>query len=60
MYDAAPGGAAKARDAIVELLKSLVAKGRMTDAEVGDAEKRLKTVDTIAALARCDVVGFCL
>ncbi|MEO8559326.1 MAG: 3-hydroxyacyl-CoA dehydrogenase [Rhodospirillales bacterium] len=56
MFDAAPGGAAKARGAIVELLKSLVAKGRMSEAEVAAAEQRLKAVDNIADLAPCDVV----
>ncbi len=56
MYDAAPGGADKARTAILDQLRSLVVKGRMTDAEVTAAGERLKAVDTIAALAPCDVV----
>ncbi len=56
MFDAAPGGAEKARGAIVEQLKSLVAKGRMTQEDCDAAGGRMKAVDTIAALASCDVV----
>ena len=56
MFDAAPGGAEKARTAIVDQLKSLVAKGRMSESDVAAAEQRLKAVDSIAGLAECNVV----
>jgi 3-hydroxybutyryl-CoA dehydrogenase len=56
MFDAAPGGAEKARVAIVEQFKSLVAKGRMTEADASSASQRMKAVDTIVELAKCDVV----
>ena len=56
MFDAAPGGAEKARSAIVEQLKSLVTKGRMTQDDCDAADKRMRAVGSIADLARCDVV----
>ena len=37
MFDAAAGGAAKAKAAILDTLKGLVTKGRLTDADVANA-----------------------
>jgi 3-hydroxybutyryl-CoA dehydrogenase len=56
MFDAAAGGAEKARAAIVEQLQSLVAKGRMSEADANAASGRMKAVDSIAGLGGCDVV----
>src|SRR5688572_27654613 len=55
MFDAAPGGSAKARAAIVETLQGLVAKGRMSEADVKSASENLVAVDDLAALAPCHV-----
>jgi 3-hydroxybutyryl-CoA dehydrogenase len=55
MFDAAPGGAAKARAAIVETLQGLVAKGRMSEADVNAAAANLVAIDDLAALAPCHV-----
>ena len=41
MFDAAAGGAAKAKAAILETLKGLVAKGRLTDADVAKTDANL-------------------
>ncbi|MFO1081764.1 MAG: 3-hydroxyacyl-CoA dehydrogenase [Reyranellaceae bacterium] len=56
MYDAAAGGAAKARAAIVETLKGLVAKGRLAEAECAKAEANLAVAETLADLKDCHVV----
>jgi len=56
MHDAMPGNAEKSRTMIVEQLQSLQAKGRMSEADVKAASDRLKVVDSMAALAPCDVV----
>ncbi len=56
MHDAMPGNAEKSRTMIVEQLQSLQAKGRMSAADVKVASDRLKVVDSMAALAPCDVV----
>ena len=55
MHDAMPGNAEKSRTMIVDQLKSLQAKGRMSEADVAAASGRLKVVEDMAALAPCDV-----
>ena len=56
MFDAAPGGAAKAKAAILETLKGLVAKGRLTDADVARTDANLGIADKIEDLKPCHVV----
>src|SRR4029079_19451308 len=56
MFDAAAGGAAKAKAAILETLKGLVAKGRLTDADLAGTEANLAVAGTLADLAACHVV----
>jgi len=56
MFDAAPGGAAKAKAGIVDTLKGLVAKGRLTEADVAKAEANLGVADKIEDLKGCHVV----
>src|SRR5262245_46221126 len=56
MFDAAPGNAAKARDAILDTLTGLVAKGRMNDAELASAKTNLVAVDGLQELAGCQIV----
>ena len=56
MFDAAPGGAAKAKAAILETLKGLVAKGRLTDADLARTEANLGVADKIEDLKPCHVV----
>ena len=56
MFDAAPGGAAKAKAGIVETLKGLAAKGRLTDADVAKAEANLGIAEKIEDLKVCHVV----
>jgi 3-hydroxybutyryl-CoA dehydrogenase len=56
LFDAAPGGAAKAKAAIVETLKGLAAKGRLTEADVGKAEGNLGVAEKIEDLKVCHVV----
>ena len=56
MYDAAPGGAAKAKAAILETLKGLVAKGRLTDADLATVDTNLGVADKVEDLKGCHVV----
>ena len=56
MFDAAPGGAAKAKAAILETLKGLVAKGRLEECERDAAVSRLTATDHLGRLADCDLV----
>ena len=56
LYDAAAGGAAKAKAAILDTLKGLVAKGRLTDADVAKTEANLAVAETLADLKGCQVV----
>ncbi len=56
LFDAAAGGAAKAKTAIVETLKGLVAKGRLTDDDLAKAGANLLVADTLADLKGCHVV----
>src|SRR5215212_1667368 len=56
LYDAAAGGAAKAKAGILETLKGLVAKGRLTDADVSKTEANLAVADKLDDLKACHVV----
>jgi len=56
MFDAAAGGAAKAKAAILETLKGLVAKGRLTDADVAKTDTNLGVADKLEDLKGCNVV----
>src|SRR5215475_9629730 len=56
MFDAAQGGAAKARAGILDTLKGLVAKGRLTDADVTKTESNLLVAGTLDDLKACQVV----
>ena len=56
LFDAAPGGAAKAKAAILEVLKGLVAKGRLTDADLARTEGNLAVAEKIEDLKPCHVV----
>jgi 3-hydroxybutyryl-CoA dehydrogenase len=56
MYDAAPGGAAKAKAGILEVLTGLVAKGRLTDADLAKTEANLGVADTLDGLKGCHIV----
>jgi 3-hydroxybutyryl-CoA dehydrogenase len=56
MFDAAPGGAAKAKAAILDTLKGLVAKGRLTDADLAKTDANLQVTDTLDGLKGCQVV----
>jgi 3-hydroxybutyryl-CoA dehydrogenase len=56
MFDAAQGGAAKAKAGILETLKGLVAKGRLTDADVAKVDANLGVADRLDDLKGCQVV----
>ena len=56
MFDAAPGGAAKAKAAILETLKGLVAKGRLTEADLAKADANLGVAEAMADLKPCHIV----
>jgi len=56
MFDAAPGGAAKAKAAILETLKGLVAKGRLTDADLTKVDANLGIAESMADLKPCHIV----
>src|SRR5881394_2080299 len=56
MFDAAAGGAANARAGILDTLKGLVTKGRLTDADLARAEANLAVADTLEGLKGCHVV----
>src|ERR1700744_3618040 len=56
MFDAAPGGAAKAKAAILDTLKGLVAKQRLTDAAVAKTEANLGIADKLEDLKGCHVI----
>ena len=56
MYDAAEGGAAKARAAIVDQLKGMVAKQRLSQEDCERAERSLEIAEGLQALAPCHVV----
>src|SRR4029079_4449822 len=56
LFDAAAGGAAKAKAGILETLKGLVAKGRLTDADVARTEANLLVAGALGDLKACHVV----
>jgi 3-hydroxybutyryl-CoA dehydrogenase len=56
LFDAAEGGAAKAKAAILETLKGLVTKGRLTDADVAAVDGKLAVAATLSDLKDCHVV----
>jgi 3-hydroxybutyryl-CoA dehydrogenase len=56
MYDAAEGGAAKARDAIIKQLNDLVAKQRLSLEDCDKAGRNLEIAEGLQALAPCHVV----
>jgi 3-hydroxybutyryl-CoA dehydrogenase len=56
LFDAQAGGAAKAKAAILETLKGLVAKGRLTDADLARTDANLAVADTLEGLKPCHVV----
>jgi 3-hydroxybutyryl-CoA dehydrogenase len=56
LFDAAAGGAAKAKAGILETLKGLVVKGRLTDTDVAKAEANLGVADTLDGLKGCHVI----
>lgn len=56
MYDAAPGAAAKARDAVLAQLDQMVAKNRIEPVAADAAKQRLTVVDDMKAFAPADLV----
>src|SRR5215212_7003290 len=56
MFDAAAGGAAKAKAAILETLKGLVVKGRLTDADLAKTDANLAVADKLDDLKACHVI----
>lgn len=56
LHDAKPGAAQAARESVAKTLEALVAKGRLETAAAAATRARLQTVDSLDALARCDVV----
>ena len=56
MFDAAAGGAAKAKAAILDTLKGLVTKGRLTDADVAKTDANLGVAESLSDLKGCHVV----
>jgi len=56
VFDAQPGAAAKAKDAIAKALAGQVQKGRMAQGDADAALARIAIVDSLDALAGCHVV----
>jgi 3-hydroxybutyryl-CoA dehydrogenase len=56
LYDAAPGAAAKAKDAILAQLDQMATKGRLDPAAAEAAKQRLSVVDNLNAFAPADLV----
>ncbi len=56
VFDAQPGAAAKAKDAIAKSLAAIAQKGRITQADADAALARIEIVDALAALKPCHVV----
>ena len=56
VFDAQPGAAAKAKDAIAKSLAGIVQKGRITQADADATLARIEVVDALAALKPCHVV----
>jgi 3-hydroxybutyryl-CoA dehydrogenase len=56
VFDAQPGAAAKAKEAIGKSLATLAQKGRITQQDADAALARIEIVDALAALKPCHVV----
>src|SRR3982075_2117136 len=56
VYDAQPGAAAKAKDAIGQSLGKLAEKGRLKPADVQDTLARIEVADSLQGFAPCHVV----
>jgi 3-hydroxybutyryl-CoA dehydrogenase len=56
VFDAQPGAAARARDAIAKSLAGLVEKKRVRQADADATMGRIEIVDTLSALKACHVV----
>ena len=56
VFDAQPGAAAKAKEAIGKSLSGIVQKGRITQADADATLARIEVVDALAALKPCHVV----
>ncbi|MEO8718464.1 MAG: 3-hydroxyacyl-CoA dehydrogenase [Burkholderiales bacterium] len=56
VFDAQPGAAAKARDAIAKALAGVVAKGRMAQGDADAALGRIEIADSSAAFKDCHLV----
>ena len=56
MFDAAEGGAAKARTAIVDTLKGLAARGRLSEADVARTDANLVVAGGLSDLSSCHIV----
>ena len=56
VFDAKPGAAQAAKDAIGKSLSGLVQKGRLPQADADQAMARIEIVDALAALKPCHVV----
>jgi 3-hydroxybutyryl-CoA dehydrogenase len=56
VFDAKPGAAQQAKDAIAKSLAGLVQKGRVTQADADAALARIEVVDALAAFKPCHVV----
>ncbi len=56
VFDAKPGAAQQAKDAIAKSLAALVQKGRVPQADADAAVARIEIVDALAALKPCAIV----
>src|SRR3954462_5953998 len=56
VFDAQPGAAAKAKDAIAKSLAGIVQKGRISQSDADATLARIEIVDTLGALKPCHVV----
>ncbi|HTP61410.1 MAG TPA: 3-hydroxyacyl-CoA dehydrogenase [Burkholderiales bacterium] len=56
VFDAQPGAAAKAKEAIAKSLAGIAQKGRISQADADAALARIEIVDALAALKPCHVV----
>ena len=56
VFDAQPGAAAKAKEAIAKSLSGIVQKGRIAQADADATLARIEVVDALAALRPCHVV----
>ena len=56
VYDAKPGAAQQAKDAVAKSLAGLVQKGRVQQADADAAVARIEIVDALSALKPCQIV----